>query len=193
MLINAKLNYSQKHCFSVFLWQIRCMKTRFKQIISIVVGTLLAGCAGMQSGRVLDTAGPAPGASAQSNSGSGTLIVYSAYQVNADFNSRDLNRREYSNYKILDRDKQLVTLVHNVTNDILQNAVPVELPPGKYFVVARSNSYGIVTVPVIIAAGRETVLHLDGRDNWPEGTAPDAADGVSLPDGEMVGWRGVAP
>jgi hypothetical protein len=165
------------------------MKTGFKPFILIAIGALLTGCAGMQSGLVLDTAGPAPIPTAQSNSGPGTLIVYSAYQVNADFNSRDPNRREHSNYKILDQDKKLLEWIHNQTDDIFQNAVPVKLPAGEYFVVARSNCFGIVTIPVIMDAGRETVLHLNGGDKWSEGTAIIAANAVCLPDGEIVGWK----
>ena len=143
----------------------------------------------MKSGPVLDTVGPAPIPSAQSNSGSGTLIVYSAYQVNAGFNNPNPYGPEHSNYKILDRNKNPLKWVHNATSDVSQSVVPVNLPPGKYYVVARSNSFGIVTVPVIIAAGHETVLHLDGRETSPEGIPVDAANAVCLPDGEIVGWK----
>lgn len=89
----------------------------------IVVGALLAGCAGMRSDLVLDTVGPRGAPSMQSNSGPGTIIVYSAGKVNADFNSRDPNRRECSDYRILDRDRKLLKYVHNVTDDILEGAV----------------------------------------------------------------------
>ena len=165
------------------------MKTGFKSFILIAVGAILAGCAGMKNSLVLDTVGPAPAPSAQSNSGQGTLIVYSAYQVNAGFNNPNPNSPVHSNYKILDRDKKSPKWIHNATSNMLQSVVPVNLPPGKYYVVARSNTFGIVTVPVIIAPGRETVLHLDGRDTSPEGIPIDAANAVCLPDGEIVGWK----
>ena len=170
------------------LWQIRNMKTGFKPFISIAVGALLAGCASMQSGLTLDTVGPAPTPSAQSNSEQGTLTVYSAYQVNAGFNNPDPFRPVHSDYKIMDRDKNTVKWVHNATGDVAQSVVPISLPPGKYFVAARSNSYGIVTVPVIIAPGRATVLHLDGLKTW-EGNPINGANAVRLPDGDVVGWK----
>lgn len=165
------------------------MKAGFKSFVLITVGALLAGCASMKNSLVLDTVGPAPAPSPQSNSEQGTLIVYSAYQVNAGFNSPNPNSPVHSNYKILDGDKKSLKWVHNATGNVLQSVVPVNLPPGKYYVVARSNSYGIVTVPVIIAPGRETVLHLDGRDTSPEGIPINAANAVCLPDGEIVGWN----
>jgi hypothetical protein len=163
------------------------MRITYKSGVLIVVCALLAGCAGMNSGLVLDTAGPMPGQAPPTVSGPGTLIVYSAGKVNADFNSRDPNRREPSDYKILDSDKELVRHVHNVTGDIIQGPVLVELPPGKYFVVARSNGYGVVTVPVIVAPSQQTILHLDGQS--PNESSFDQNNAVRLPDGEIVGWK----
>jgi hypothetical protein len=153
----------------------------------IVACAFLAGCAGMKNDLVLDTVGPMPGQAALAGSGPGTLIVYSAEKVNADFNSRDPNRREYSDYKILDSNKKLVRRVHNATEDIFQGAVSVGLPPGKYFIVARSNGYGVVTVPVTIETGLQTILHLDGR--WPNQPALSPNNAVRLPDGDVVGWK----
>lgn len=155
----------------------------------MLAGTFFAGCASFKSNLVLDTVGPAPGSITPGKSGPGTLTVYSAYRVNADFNSLDPNRREYSDYKILGSDKKRIEWVHNVTADILQGPVPVKLPAGKYFVVARSNGYGIVTVPVIIEAGQDTVLRLDGGDEWPDESAFYSTNAVRLPDHEIVGWK----
>ena len=143
----------------------------------------------MKSGLVLDTAGPMPAQNAAKSPGFGTLLVYSANKVNADFNSPDPNRREYSDYKILSADGKLVRNVRNVTRDIFEGPVPVELPTGKYLVVARSNGYGLVTVPVIIEAKQSTVLHLDGFDTWPDQSLFNKDNAVRLPDGEVVGWK----
>jgi hypothetical protein len=164
------------------------MKTTFMFSMLIAVGAFLAGCSSMRSDLVLDTAGPMP-ASAPAGSGSGTLVVYSAGKVNADFNTSDPSRREYSDYKILDADKKLIKRVHNATEDVLEAPVSVELPPGKYCVVARSNSYGMVTVPVIIAPAEQTILHLDGPNAWPDKSLFNQDNAVRLPDGEVVGWK----
>jgi hypothetical protein len=187
--MNGRLNFSQNLCFPTFLWQRRNMKIAFYVAMIIVGGALLMGCAGMGSGLVLDTAGPMPGPATPASSGPGTLIIYSAGKVNADFNSHDPNRREYSDYKILDSDRKLVKHVHNVADDMLEGPVPVELPPGKYFVVARSNSYGVVTIPVIITSQRQSILHLDGFNAWPNESVFNQNNSVRLPDGEIVGWK----
>jgi hypothetical protein len=163
------------------------MRITFKSGTLIVACALLAGCAGMRSDFALDTVGPMPNQAAPLGSGPGTLIVYSAGKVNADFNSRDPNRRECSDYKILDSHKKLVEHVHNVSDNIFQGPVLVDLPPGKYFVVARSNGYGVVTVPVMIETGLQTILHLDG--GWPNEPVFNQNNAVRLPDGEIVGWK----
>ena len=154
----------------------------------MLAGTLLIGCASFKNDLVLNTVGPAPSSTVPAKSGQGTLTVYSANKVNADFNSLDPNRREYSDYRIFDSHRKLIKWVHNVTNDILQRPVPVELPAGKYFVAARANGYGIVTVPVIIEANQETVLRLGGTE-WPDESAFNSTNAVRLPDGEIVGWK----
>jgi hypothetical protein len=163
------------------------MRIISKSVILIAAGAFLAGCAGMRSDLVLDTAGPMPGQAPPAASGPGTLIVYSAGKVNADFNASDPSRREYSDYRILNADRKLVKRVHNATEDVLEAPVSVELSPGKYFVVARSNGYGVVTVPVIIAPAQQTILHLDGH--WPNESSFNQNNAVRLPDGEIVGWK----
>ena len=59
----------------------------------IAVGVLLAGCATGKSEITLDTVGPVPGQPAAITSNNGTLVVYSAYAVNADFNAVILTGR----------------------------------------------------------------------------------------------------
>lgn len=165
------------------------MKIVFYVAMIIVSGALLMGCAGMGSGLVLDTAGPMPGPATPASSDSGTLIVYSAGKVNADFDSRDPNRREYSDYRILNGDGKLFKRVHNIADNMFEGPVSVELPIGKYFVLARSNGYGVVKIPLIITANQDTVVHLDGEDSWPDKSAFNSDNAVRLPDGEIVGWK----
>jgi hypothetical protein len=123
------------------------------------------------------------------NSTNGTLVVYSAYAVNADFAGRDRRSPEYSDYKILTADGRLLRKVHNNSETILQDAVLAELAPGKYQVVAPANGYGHVTVPVIIETGRTTVLHLEGGGFWPDESVFNQTNAVRLPDGLIIGWR----
>jgi hypothetical protein len=67
----------------------------------------------------------------------------------------------------------------------------VTVPVGEYNIVAESESYGRVTVPVVIEADKTTIVHLDRR--WPVGTKLAAGavtkNLVRLPDGEPIGWK----
>ena len=126
----------------------------------MVAGALLSGCATRKNGLVLNPVGPQLPQPTEASSTNGTLVVYSAFEVNADFNARDPDRPEYSDYKILTKSGKLIEKIRNNSGTILQDVVPVQLPPGKYYVVARANGYGYVTVPIIIEAKQNTILHL---------------------------------
>jgi len=155
----------------------------------IAAGILLSGCATGQGGMTAGAVGPAPTGRAAANSTNGTLVVYSAFEVNADFNARDPYRPEYSDYKICSADGKFLRRIHNDSGTILQDPASVKLPVGQYCVVARANGYGDVTIPVVIGAGRNTVLHLAGGGSWPGPAAFNQTNAVRLPDGQFIGWR----
>jgi hypothetical protein len=165
------------------------MKTFFTLIV-ITAGALLSGCA-TSNRLVLDTVGPPmfQPTTTSSTLTNGTLVVYSAFRRNADFNSRDPYRREYSDYNIFSPDGKLLQRVHNNSGTIFQDAASVELPPGKYHVFARANGYGYVTVPVIVEMQKSTILHLEGGDSWPNKSAFTQTNAVRLPDGQIIGWK----
>ncbi|MGO8838652.1 MAG: hypothetical protein ACLQAH_11725 [Limisphaerales bacterium] len=159
----------------------------------LAIAAWLSGCASDRSGLVLDPVGPPPGqSSTTSSSTNGTLVVYSAYDVDANWNARDPRRPVYSNYKIFFPDGNLLRAVHNDSGTMLQDAKPVELPRGKYRVVARANGYGRVTIPVVIEACQTTVLHLEGGGSWSNEAEFNQTNAVRLPDGQIVGWRTTA-
>lgn len=164
------------------------MKTNLPAVIGSVA-ILLGGCATSNHGLLLDSVGPGPSSGATTGAGAGTLLVYSAYEANADFNSRDAHRREFSDYRILNADGQLRQWVHNNSGTMLQRPQQVELAAGIYRVEAEANGYGLVTVPVTIEAGRQTIVHLEGGFRWSGQIANDQASAVRLPDGEVVGWK----
>lgn len=160
---------------------------------SLVAGlaVLLAGCCTCgQAHLTLPTVGPGPHQIAAASLTNGTLVVYSAFEVGAAFNSRDSLDQEYSNYKILTPDGKLLRRVHNNSDDMLQQPVSVKLPGGKYLVVAHANGYGVVTVPVLVVAGKRTSLHLEG--GLPEGQVNQQTNMVCLPDGRMIGYKASA-
>lgn len=164
------------------------MKT-LSRMLTLATGLMvLPGCV-TNSRYTVETVGPMPSAALMTDSTNGTLLVYSAYKRNADFNSIDPNRPEHSDYKILNGDGLLLLRIHNVTATAFQDAVTVELAPGKYQVVARANGYGYLTIPVMVEARQSTVLHLEGGAPWPNESAFNQDNAVRLPDGEIIGWK----
>jgi hypothetical protein len=163
------------------------MKT-FLPMMSLAAGTLFSGCATNHNGIALAPVGPARQPTA-SGAATGSLVVYSAYKRNADFNSRDNNRQEYSDYQILAADGHLLRKVHNNSGTVFQDVVSVNLPPGQYSVVARANGYGYLTVPVMVEVDHSTVLHLEGGDKWGDESLFNQTNSVRLPDGQIVGYR----
>lgn len=152
-------------------------------------GVFLSACVSGKNGLVLDTVGPAPTQPWVANSTNGTLVVYSVYDVNADFAGRDRRSPEYSDYRIFTTDGKKLREVHNNSGTILQDPLAVELPPGKYRVVAHSNGYGYVTVPIVIASRLYTIVRLEGDGFWPDESAFNKTNAVRLPDGVIVGWK----
>ncbi|HLX68092.1 MAG TPA: hypothetical protein VKV04_00555 [Verrucomicrobiae bacterium] len=157
--------------------------------LTVAAGVLLSGCATGKSGLVLGTVGPVPSQTEVARSADGTLVVYSAYRVNADFNSRDPYRPEYSDYQIYTTGGRLLHRVHNNSGTLLQDPAAVELPAGNYRIVARANGYGYVTVSVVVEAKQTTLLHLEGGNAWPDKPAFNQTNVVRLPDGRIIGWR----
>jgi hypothetical protein len=167
---------------------ISCMKNKFK-LCTMAVGILLAGCVTGKSGVVLDAVGPAVTKPDAVHARTGTLTVYSAFDVNADFNSRDPDRAEYSNYRIYSQDGKLLQRVQNDTGSNFNSPAEVSLAPGKYRVVAHANGYGMVTVPVVVAENRVTTVHLEGGSSSDTARNDDQNEVVRLPDGVVVGSR----
>ncbi|HEY3761454.1 MAG TPA: hypothetical protein VGN23_06875 [Verrucomicrobiae bacterium] len=156
-------------------------------VVLLAAGALCAGCVSTKNGLVLNTVGPVPSPAGETRSTTGTLVVYSAYDVNADFNSRDPNRPEYSDYRIYSDDGKLLQRVHNDSGTIFQDPKRVTLPVGTYRVIARANGFGYVTIPVTVAPQQTTLVRLAG--NWSASYHFDDTDAVRLPDGQIVGYR----
>ncbi|HEX7655199.1 MAG TPA: hypothetical protein VF607_16945, partial [Verrucomicrobiae bacterium] len=100
-----------------------------------VIVAALAGCATDTQHLTLAPVGPDHPTTTAPVTTHGTLVVYSAYEANADFNARDPYRPEYSDYTIYTPDGKVWQRVHNNDGSILQGAVAVALPAGKYSVV----------------------------------------------------------
>lgn len=132
-----------------------------KTSVLILLLALTAGCSSAPTADiVLAPVGPLPEAATPADAG--ILVVYSAYIPN-EFGSNTPNYRRYhSAYQIFRPDGQLVRTVGNQSGPTSEEPTAVSLPPGQYRVEAMANGYGRVTVPVIVASGRPTIVHLDG-------------------------------
>jgi len=155
--------------------------------MSISLIALVSGNAFAQSGVSVGTVGPSP-RNPPVASTNGSLVVFSALDPNAHFNSLPYHLF-YSDYKILSAEGKLLRNVHNDSGKALEGPVSVTLPAGSYQVVAPANGYGTVTVTVLVEANRTTTLHLDGGGSWPNRASMLESNPIRLPDGRIIGWR----
>ena len=117
----------------------------------------------------------------------GYLQVFSATEKSSAVASDDYTYFNlHSGYDINDASGKSVKFVPNHASNMDEWPDEVRLPAGNYNIVAESACCGLVTVPVIIQAGKTTVVHLD-RNWWPPSNTP-TNQLVYLPDGETVGW-----
>jgi hypothetical protein len=152
--------------------------------IAILSATaLLSGCADSQHNLVLESVGP-PIVQRQMPNTDGILVVYSAYDVTGPGISN-----HHSDYKIFAGDGKPLQIVHNHNVGLYEDPASVELSPGTYRVVAKADSYGIVTVPVVVKANQVTTVHLERGGSWPNESIFSQTNSVRLPDGQIVGWR----
>lgn len=156
--------------------------------VAFIAGAALgSGCAFHEQAVVLETVGP-PSCLSEDAGPKGSLVVYSAYDSDADYSELSY-LRPYTNYRILSEQGKLLETVHNSNGSVVEGPRKVELPVGKYRVVARAKGYKTVTVPVVILADQVTTVHLEGSPAWPDSAALLESNPVRLPGGEIAGWR----
>lgn len=158
----------------------------------LFAAALISGCAMSHGGgMVLDPVGP-PSVVAPVPADHGSLVVFSAY-VSGEVPNLPDGVRQHSDYDIQSADGKPLQTVHNNTGSFGRYPLPVDLPAGRYRIVVPSNSYGLVTVPVVIAVNQTTTIHLEGSADWPDAKLMTPENSVRLADGEVVGWRAVSP
>ncbi len=146
-----------------------------------------SSCATSPRGLVLEPVGPPPGALTETGP-TGSLLVYSAFDSGADFNTTPYRQR-YTDYRVYTSDgSDLLKKVRNDTGKLTEGPVRVELSPGTYRVVARANGYGTVTVPVLVKPSQTTLVHLEGSHWWSRSSTIFESNPVRLPGGQIVGW-----
>jgi hypothetical protein len=173
----------------------------YGQALVILVLAMIgsAGCAGHRQAVALDPVGPSPARQTPMAPTNGSLVVYSACGEIPDLDAENSGNAsdnsshwEYSDYEILAPDGKPIKFVGNNTGVTLIHPQQVELPAGRYVVVARANGVGRVTVPIVIASGQITTLHLDDGGFWPSEPGFNQTNTVHLPNGNIVGWRAFA-
>jgi hypothetical protein len=117
----------------------------------------------------------------------GRLIVYSATFAPT------MEQSEYprhTSYTIATQNDKVIERVTNAAGSFLSQPATVALPSGEYHVRAQYDRGGFVVVPVVIEAGRTTVVDLDGEALSQH--LDTNSDKVRLPDGHVVGWRAIS-
>jgi hypothetical protein len=157
-------------------------------LVGAALLALASGCTSRPDQLVLDPVGPSQPPTPAPANPTGSLIVYSGFDPFLRGIS-DLKRQRLSDYRIFSPDGKLIAKVKNSSDTLWDGPTEVPLPAGNYRVEALANGYGTVSVPVVIAVGRTTTLHLEAGAEWPRGARPTESASVRLPDGRVVGWQ----
>ncbi len=164
------------------------MKTLLVSASLALAVAVLSGCASPKPGLALAPIGPGP-SNIQTGEPEGRLVVFSAFEAGARFYTSHPYHRWYSDYRILRNDGQLLQTVRNDSGEIFDSPTQVKLPPGTYRIVAKANGHGDVTIPVVLVAGRTTIVHLEGGIRSPNGSSTAGSEIVCFPGGQFVGWK----
>ncbi len=156
-----------------------------KSRIAIVASTCLiisTGCAVSSAPTRLDAVGPLRITSKPHQPGEGVLTVYSDY-IN---NPNDPSHPPHGDYQIYSPDGALLQTVHNRTGSFNQEPVACALRAGKYRIVAQAVNYGMVTIPIVVAENKNTIVDLN-QELWSR--QPADGEWVQLPNHHVVGRR----
>jgi hypothetical protein len=155
-----------------------------KTIFTILAGSviILTGCT--MTPVALQSVGPAP-MTDDNNGGTGQLRVFTATESHEIGDNTFFH--PHTGYRICTSDGKFLKYVPNHQNYTDEMATVVRLPVGNYMVYAQCESYNLVSVPVVILAGKTTVVHLETTWQPPSTATTDQL--VYLPNGRPVGWR----
>jgi hypothetical protein len=155
----------------------------------VILSPLAVSCATPHGSAVFGPVGPRLSQRDELTS-TGYLKVYSATEDHDDGNTHYFPHTGYSIY--FEDGKTLVKKVANAISIHDEDPSLVQLPAGKYVVLARAEDNGMVRVAVIIQPGQLTKVNLEY--DWKDRVSPgNAADLVRLPTGQVVGWRADVP
>jgi hypothetical protein len=151
----------------------------------LVSSLVTVSCSTAKSPLQLEPVGPAQPL-AVTPTHQGALVVYSAFEVHGAGPALPDDIRQHSSYRISSAAQVPPQEIENHAGPFGENPEAVLLTPGNYIVSARANGFGLVTVPVTIAEGKTTEVHLEGGKGDTR-IPPSAA--VKLPSGQIIGWK----
>jgi hypothetical protein len=158
---------------------------RMRQWLAVGIAASLSACAAFDGKPlVLPTVGPAP-LETPAAKGQGFLAVYSAWSYDANFFNRP------TDYILISDDGKMDRPIRNQSEAFDQRPALVALPAGRYQVIARSETFGRIKVPVLIQESRTTFVYLD-IITQPRVAGAETNKLVRLPDGSIVGWAAEA-
>jgi hypothetical protein len=131
-------------------------------VASLCVSFFGLSVADAAGGNPLLSAPVRPGLDYRSSVSQGYLVVYSATDRIID---GDVQYYPHSSYAIYTLDGKLLKTVANRVSDSDEAPDIVALPAGSYLIEARSEEEGFLRVHIMIRAGVQTALNLEGK--WP--------------------------
>jgi hypothetical protein len=153
MKITHKQTYNYSPRFTPFL---RYVTPRHLAVAMFIAVALLGTTRGNETEKApLAKSKAAPGELSQ-----GSLVVYSATD---EFEDGDVPYYAHSSYTIYTAGGKLFKDVENHISRSDEIPEVATMPVGSYVIEARSERDGYVRVPIVIKAGRQTILDLDSR------------------------------
>jgi len=152
---------------------------RIKQWLAVGLAAALSACASQRGPMVLPTIGPAP-VETSAGKGLGNLVVFTAWVQDRSFD-------RHTDYILISDGGKLDKPIRNQADAFDQRPSVVVLPAGRYQVIAPSENYGRIKVPVLVQEGRTTFVYLDSSSQ-PRVAESETNKLVKLPDGSIAGW-----
>jgi hypothetical protein len=152
-----KTNHKQTYSYaSTFMPLLRYVTTRNLAVAMFVALALI----GTTRGNETEKTALAKCKATAGQLSQGSLVVYSATD---EFEDGEVPYNAHSSYTIYTTAGKLFKNVENHISRSDEIPEVVTLPVGTYVIEARSERDGYVRVPVVIKAGRQTILDLDSR------------------------------
>lgn len=149
--------------------------------MALVMGAAWISSACVHHHEILEAVGPAP--PLPSPAPRGFVRVYTPTE---EYTDSDVFYYPHRDFSILSSYGAVVKRVRNADSPWDETPALTALPVGSYKIKSWTRRSGIVTVPVIVELGRTTDVYLD--DSFERSEVPHGAY-VTLPSGEIIGWR----